>query len=359
MKKWLIISVISLSALMADEYPGIRGDIQIQTSKTLNGKGNVDQLYGRANLKWAFAEKAEKQTLFSSLVHVRVYPSGFGFEPLLGASFNKSTTNATSPAISTQTPPNEAIPTLQIYQAWIQYRFSDFNLRVGRLVTNDTKSLHFGNYLDFAPGGQLTFSRDGLHNALEFYQPYQNFMTKILLGIGDSKGNRGFFRFHEKISINYRLSLNLGYRVNVFDLIHYDWNDSAAQLRNTLTFGGEMKFSKTIEGYLETSWSHLKGQDHSNPIPLLLGLDYKLSENKSMAKIVALPDKIRLELEYISDRKIHYGPYNGIDQDVLWNVYFEKTWLKRMFFQISAFAAPSKEDVYNAGLGVRFTSKIN
>ncbi len=356
----LIIVSFLISFALGTNFSSLHGNLQIQAAKSLEGVGNVDQVYGRANLWWSY----EEDSTFSSIVQVRAYPAGFGYEPLLGGSFREGDTtryqfNSVTPAIPNQWANNPSNATIQVYQAWIRYRFPDFDIRAGRLMTSDTRSLHFGNYLDFAPGGHLTFSRDGIHNAVEFYKSFGIFHTKVHLGVADAVGDRGFIRFFETITPKEGVKVNLGYKSNVFNIIKYDFNDDAnLQLTNIVDASMDYEINPFLNLFLESSWSHIKGNER-DPIPVLLAVDVQTS---SVFKSVGLPVLVkfmRFEAEYLQNRSKFAGPYAGVDQDILWNVYGEQTWLKRMRFQGGLFAAPTTTDAYNVGIGLRFTSDIN
>ncbi len=335
---------------------GIHGNIQIQAAKTLEGKGNVDQVYGRANLMWAYNE----DSTFSSLVHVRAYPAGFGYEPLIGGSFieDKEKWNFKTPAITSQQPAND-LPTWHVYQAWIKYRFPDFDIRLGRLLTDNSHSLFFGNYLDITPGGTFTLGRHGIHNAVEFSKGFGIFNTRAHLGVGDYVGNRGFLRLFEEITPTEKISLGLGYKINVFDLIHHDINEDESMLTNSLVANFKLKAHPLIFLFGEVGWSHLKGNDDGDPIPVMAGFDIITSPILKKLNLPDVLDFFRVEMEYLYDRKIHSGFYKGVDQDFQWCVSGDQTWLKRMHFQGSLFGAPTADKKGNMGIGLRFTSEIN
>ena len=347
---------------MQPESSGIHGNIQIQAAKTLWGTdNNFDQLYGRANLMWAFQE----DSTFSSLIQVRAYPAGFGYEQLIGASYNpQDTTKFKVPVIAQKKSPETDLPVLQIYQAWIRYKFPDFDIKVGRLITHNTKSLHFGNYLDSPSGGTFTLSRHGIHNALEGYKVFGIFDTRAHLGVGDLLGNRGFLRVYETIKPSRNFSFGLGYRANIFDLVHYDYNDSNTKIIHRIAANIDYDLSQNLNLYMEAGWIHERDASSKDPLPSLISINYTLPSVfkkmlKNKFKILDVLDKIRVEGEFLYNRKDFEGSYSGIDKNFLWNIYGEKTWLKRMYFQGGIFAAPTRSHRHNVGIGARFTSKIN
>ncbi|MBF0433145.1 MAG: hypothetical protein HQK83_17835 [Fibrobacteria bacterium] len=372
MKKLLVIvSLCLIPVVFANQTPpGIHGNIQIHAAKTLYGiDANLDQLYGRANLMWAF----EEDSTFSSLIQVRAYPSGFSYERLVGASYiapngaEGSSLDQKVPAIARRSPSNSDLPTIQIYQAWIAYKFPDFNLKLGRLITQNTKSLHFGNYLDCDPGGSFTFSREGIHNALEGYKVFGVTDTRAHIGVGDYMGNRGFLRVYETIRPSSAYSINLGYRINMFDLIHYYPHDSSVVMNHRLVLATDITPHKDLNMFLEAAWLYSEDSETDETIsliPVTLSINYTLPKalKSFLWKKMLIPDVLdafKVECEYMYDRKASPGAYSNIDQDFMWNLYGEKTWFKRMLFQGGLFAAPTIKRAYNVGIGVRFTSKIN
>ena len=358
----VFLSLVLFVTITFAQNSGIHGNIQLQATKTIWGTdNNFDQLFGRVNLIWAFNE----DTTFSSLIQVRAYPAGFGYEKLIGASYlPEDTVPAKVPVVARKDPPNNDLLTLQIYQAWIRYKFPDFDIRVGRVVSEDTKSLHFGNYLDCPPGGTFTLSRAGIHNAVEGYKVFGPFDTKVHLGLTDVLGNRGFLRVYETLRPTDNFGIGIGYRANIFDLVHYDFNDSNTNLIHRFALSIDQKINPDLSIYLESSLSHARVGENQDPVPVLVSLNYTLPSRlksflKEKFKIPDLLDVFRAEYEYLYNRKSFDGSYKGIDKDFLWNVYGEKTWLKRMHFQGGLFAAPTKKRAYNVGFGLRFTSEIN
>jgi len=335
----------------------LQGNIQIQTSKTLEGKNNVDQLFGRSNLYWSFIEDSS----FSSLIHIRAYPSGFGFEPQLGAMFEGPQGPFASPAIPNQAAPDTLSALIQIWQAWVRYRFPEFEIRIGRMVTTGKESKHFGNYLDLSPGGTYMAGRDGIHNALEFFNIYGPFTTQAHLGVGDVLGNRGYLRLSVQYQATPQLLLSAGEKSNIFDFIHYEINDEKNILMNTLSFGVGYQAHQALRMSLETASIYYRSEDLKYPLQFpvttALTLDTKsLFPNLPVHKAL---DLMRFELEYLYNRKDQKTSYQNIDADLLWNVHFEKRIFKRMFLEASIFAAPTHKHPSNTGAGIRFSSEIN
>lgn len=353
----VLLVIFFFCAASGMDMSGIHGNIQIQSAKSVYGAGNVDQVWGRSDLWWAF----EEDSSFSSLIQVRAYPAAFGYEPLLGASFagRGDYLPTGSPAIANQKAPSDQSSTIQIYQAWVRYRFPDFDVRVGRLITNEQRSQHFGNYLDYQPGGFFTLSREGVHNAFEFYKGMGMFLSQVHFGVGDALGNRGFVRFYERVTPVENLRLGFGYKVNIFDFLHYDINQDTLPLRNTIDLSADWQFSPVAAAYAEVSWSHEKGATGPDPLPILAGIDLKPAALIQSFGLPVVLQGLRFEVEYLQDRKASRTAYAGVDRDLLWNIYAEQSWRKRMRFQGGIFAAPTAGHPANVGLGLRFTSDIN
>ncbi len=354
---WFFTAALAASVCWAGSSD-LRGSIQIQSSKALmGGFGNVDQVFGRANMLWSF----EEDSTFSSLIHARAYPAGFHHEPMQGAGWvTDSSLSWPIPVIVNQEPTSSGNPTWHIYEAWIRYKFTDFDIRIGRMITHETKSLHFGNYLDLPNGGSFTLGRIGVHNSLEFFKVYGMFHTRVHLGLGDTKGDRGYLRFHETITPLQNLKIGLGYKINIFDLVNFSPDEDEAQLKNIITAHVDYQLNPLIGVYGEGSWSHVKGDaDERDPIPVTAGFSLSTQTILKELEVPPVLDELRMEMEYLNDRHLKRGPYNGLEKDFLWNIYLSKVWLKRMHFEGGMFAAPNSRDLDDIGVGLRFTSSIN
>lgn len=351
---WMCLGATSVLLALGSD---IKGSLEIQTAKTVYGSGNVDQVFGRVNLQWAFSE----DSTFSSLVHLRGFPGGFGYEPMIGASYLPGEYQFINPAIINLPSPDSVLPTIQIFQAWVKYRFTDFDIRVGRLLTENSESKHFGNYLDISPGGSFMSARVGVHNAVEFTSKYNNLTTQVHLALGDVVGNRGYLRVSESIQASPQLSFFLGVKSNIFDLIHYDVTEDDANLKTTLNASTGYTLNSLARIYLEGGWSIAKNDDNKDDhiFPALVSLRLYTSDFWKQLQLPVVFEKLVVESEYLYNREKLPTLYKGIDQDFLWNLHFEKTYYKRMFLEASLFAAPTPKYLWNTGLGLRFSSQIN
>jgi hypothetical protein len=117
------------------------GNVQIQAQRALwdNGaKVNLDEFWGRAN----FGAKYNSKNL-SSVLNIRAFPEGWGFEPLTGLSVKDSLVAGYTKI---------QIARFIIEQAWVKYSLKYLDIRLGRFFTTASKSFALGNLLDQNPG---------------------------------------------------------------------------------------------------------------------------------------------------------------------------------------------------------------
>jgi hypothetical protein len=196
----------------------LRGDIQIQGERKLttqSRRDNLDDFWGRLNFGGEY-----KSAAFESKVNIRIFPEGFGFEPLTGATFDTSGQGS----LKVQSQPQARVV---INHAWVKYALGSYRLKAGRFETVETQSENFGNYVDLAPGGKF-MSRPAVHNAVELSRARGPFAASLLLGTNDRKLDRGFLRLYGKYSPSPLLQASFGYRANAFDCFKYE-NESLLQ----------------------------------------------------------------------------------------------------------------------------------
>jgi hypothetical protein len=314
-------------AAPASAVLALKGDIQIQGERKFtsqSGRNNLDDFWGRFNFGAEYDDGN-----FQSKINIRIYPEGFGFEPLTGATFD--TTGQGSLKVQTQPSPR-----MVINHAWVRYGIGPAKLRLGRFETVETKSDNYGNYVDLAPTGKF-MSRPATHNAVEGTAPAGAGTVSVLLGTADNKLNRGFLRMYGRYPISPRLEATLGYRANLFDRFHYP----DAEILQRYDAGLSATLPSAWKAYAEAAVLQVAGREDDTP--LLLGIQHPVGK---------IFDAVAAETEWLKDRKAA-----GNDREWLLNLHARKT-AGRFKLDLGAYSDPADKD-WNAFLiGLRITSNI-
>jgi len=317
----------NLLSVAAPAVLALKGDIQIQGERKFtsqSGRNNLDDFWGRLNFG---AEYDDGE--FQSKINLRIYPEGFGFEPLTGATFD--TTGQGSLKVQTQPSPR-----MVINHAWVRYGIGPGKLRLGRFETVETKSDNFGNYVDLGPTGKF-MSRPATHNALEGTLPAGAGTVSVLLGTADNKLNRGFLRLYGRYLFASRLEATLGFRANLFDRFRYP----DAEILQRYDAGLAANLPSAWKAYAEAAVLQAAGREDDTPV--LLGIQHPAGK---------IFDAISAETEWLKDRKA-----GGHDREWLLNLHARKI-AGRLKLDLGAYSDPADRD-WNAFLiGLRITSNI-
>ena len=303
------------------------GDVQIQGERrfaTGSKQDNLDNFWGRVNIGTEY-----KSPTFQSKVNLRIYPEGFGFEPLTGATFDTTGQGA----LKTQTQPSSK---LLVNHAWVRFTPGAYGLRVGRFETQESQSATYGNYIDLGPSG-LFLARPAVHNATEGTWSQGAWSSSVLLGASDRKLDHGFVRAFQKYAAPSGLQATLGYRANVFDR----WKYPDAPILQRFDAGLLGPLGGGWQAFAEAAILQADGKDDDTP--LLLGI------RPPMGKYL---DALSLEAEWLPNRKVA-----GKDKEVLYNAYVRKTW-GRTRLEAGIYSDSSDPDANAVSAGVRLTSAL-
>ena len=305
----------------------LKGDLQIQGERKItaaSNRNNLDDFWGRLNFGAEYNEGD-----FQSKVNIRIFPEGFGFEPLTGATFD--TTGQGSLKVQTQSSSR-----VVINHAWAKYAAGAYRLKFGRFENLETQSANFGNYVDLGPGGKFS-SRPAVHNAIEATRILGRFSGSVLLGTNDNKINRGFLRLYEKFAFNPDLTAALGYRSNVFDRFKFPDQEILQRFDLNLIVGLPMGWKAFAEGAV----LQVSGKDDQTP--LLLGVQPFTGKALNL---------LSLEAEYLPDRLV-----SGKSKELLMNVHARKV-LGRLKLE-GGLASDLADPEWNSySFGFRVTSNI-
>jgi hypothetical protein len=303
------------------------GDIQIQGERRLaNGPGqdNLDNFWGRVNLGAEYQGPG-----FQSKANVRIFPEGFGFEPLTGATFD--TTGQGS--LKTQTQPASKIV---VNHAWARFSSGAYGLKVGRFETQESQSASYGNYIDLGPSGGF-LARPAIHNAVEGGWASGPWSSSLMLESGDRKLDRGSLRALQGFSGPAGLKASLGYRSNLFDRVRFP----SAEILHRIDAGAVSPKFDGWQAFAEAAWIQMAGA--ADQTPVLVGV------RPPMGKYL---DALSLEAEWLPDRKAA-----GKDKPVLFNAYVRKT-LGRARLETGFYSDPADPDADAFSLGMRMTASL-
>jgi hypothetical protein len=305
----------------------LKGDIQIQGERKFSAQSkrdNLDDFWGRLNFGAEY-----NQGDFQSKLNIRIFPEGFGFEPLTGATFD----TAGQGSLKTQTAPSSRIV---INHAWAKYALGITKLKIGRFETVETQSDNYGNYVDLGASGRF-MSRPAVHNAMETSLPLGPVASSIMLATNDRKLNRGFLRVYEKYSPIPDLALSAGYRANVFDRFQYP-DDEVLQ-----RFDAGIAWKSPIGWRAFAEAAVLENAGRENDMPILFGIQPRTGR---------FLDLLSLEAEWLTDRKAA-----GENKELFFNVHARKA-VGRFKLDAGCYSDPSDPDWNAVSLGLRMTSNI-
>lgn len=313
----------------------LSGNVQIHGERkftTAHARDNLDFFWGRVNIGLDY-----KDDRLQSKINIRIFPDGFGFDPLTGVTFDTSGQGS----VKTQTDPQAKV---QINNAWVKFSWPDLDARVGRIEMHDGPSESFGYYLDGAPSGKFMSRKPGSgHNALEFTSQRAGFSTSMVLAAADKKVNRGYLRLQEKYAGPMGFQAGVGYRSNVFD----QWKYPEAEIlhRFDMTLGYEIRKGVHIfgEGALIQVPNRLE-----DDLPFLIGLQFP---------VAPFVDQVSLEAEFLSTRQVK-SETRLEDKSWLFNAYGRRKFYKRVNFEMGLFSDATRVDAAALGMGLRMTSSI-
>lgn len=303
------------------------GDIQIQGERRLaNGSGqdNLDDFWGRLNLGAEYQGPG-----FQSKANVRIFPEGFGFEPLTGATFD--TTGQGS--LKTQTQPSSKVV---VNHAWARFSAGAYGLKVGRFETQESQSASYGNYIDQGPSGRF-LARPAIHNAAEGQWAAGPWSSSLMLESGDRKLDRGSVRALQGYAGPAGSKVSLGYRSNLFDRMRFP----EAEILHRFDASALSPRLGGWQAFAEAAWIQAAGA--ADWTPVLLGV------RPPMGKWL---DALSLEAEWFPDRKAA-----GEDKPFLFNAYARKT-LGRARLEGGLFSNPADPDADAFSLGMRMTASL-
>ena len=309
--------------------------MQVHGEKRLtsaSGRDNLDLFWGRVNIGLDF-----KDERLQSKVNVRIFPEGFGFDPLTSVAYD----TAGQGSIKSLAEPQAKV---QLTQAWARYSWAAASLRVGRMETHDGPSESYGYYLDLGPGGKFLSRKPGsAHNALEVAVRRGPSTTSLALATTDRKVNRGYLRVQQKLALPPRWQAELGYRSNLFDRWKFPEAGILHRYSALVAYAPRPGVLLFAEGALLQVMNR-----EEDDIPVLAGVQFPAGP---------FADLVSLEAEYLSTRKVVTGTVSE-DKGLLVNAYGRKKLWKRLNFDLGLFSDAARPDPAALGFGLRMTSAI-
>jgi hypothetical protein len=303
------------------------GDIQIQGERRLSdkpGQDNLDDFWGRLNLGAEY-----KSPGFQSKANIRIFPEGFGFEPLTGASFD----TVGQGALKTQSQPMSRVT---VNHAWVRFSPGAYGLRFGRFETQESQSATYGNYIDLGPSGRF-LARPAIHNAVEGTWTSGLWSSSLMAESGDRKLNRGALRAFQKYGKPDGLQVSAGYRSNLFDRAKYP----SAEILQRFDAGAGAPLPGGWRVFGEAALLQAAGKRDDTPV--LLGVGVPLNR---------MLDAAALETEWSPRRKAA-----GQDKPFLVNAYARKI-IGRARLDAGIFSDPADADAWALSAGLRVSAGL-
>lgn len=242
----------------------------------------------------------------------------------------------------------------EIHEAWAEQHTKYLAFKLGRWEFTQKNGDYFGNYVD----GYYHGFKSGTNseNALQFTLTPTETMSMDVAFISTTPNlNTGdlrlMFRFHDLSGIEF-LNLDLGYRTNVFDLIHDDDKD----VRHTISLQGKTPIVSGLAYFFlegafmgidaEETYKDASGKKHTRSVDMVAPITGGLLFTPRDYRII-------LEAEYIHDRQ--NTEYADKDKkhikDVLAAFYIEKPLSTRFTLSFGAHSYGTSRDVeFNGNL---------
>ncbi len=328
----------------------INASFEIQAGKVLwtseddENSDNLEEWWGRANL--GFETHSND---FNGKILIWMYPGDL--------QDNQYHTHHTANGDTADT--YEYRDLFEIHEAWAEQHTRYAAIKLGRWEFTQKNGDYFGNYVD----GYYNGFKSGANseNALQFTLTPTETMTMDVAFISTTPNlNTGdlrlMFHFHDLSGIEF-LNLDLGYRTNVFDLVHDDDTD----VKHTISLQGKTPIVSDL------AYFFLEGA--------LMGIDAeetyidRFGKERTRTKDLVAPItggilftprdyRIILEAEYIHDRQ--NTDYADTDKkhvkDVLGAFYIEKPLTKRFTLSFGAHSYGTSRDY---GFTGNLVGKIN
>lgn len=235
----------------------------------------------------------------------------------------------------------------EIHEAWAEQHTKYAAIKLGRWEFTQKNGDYFGDYVDGYYNGFKSGAES--ENALQFTLTPTETMTMSIALISttpnlNSGDLRLMFNFHDLSGIEF-LNLDLGYRTNVFDLIH----DDDVDVRHTIALQGKTPIVNDIayfflEGALmgidaEETYTDRFGKERTRTIDMVAPITGGILFTPGDYRIILEAEYIhnRADTEYADSDKKHV-------KDVLGAFYIEKPLTKRFTLSFGAHSYGTSRD---------------
>lgn len=322
---------LSLDAKILIQGAKYEGPSTIATSQTGN---NLDEWWGRTNVAANYHAPGMK-----SQIAIKMYPSNFGFEPLIKANLVSDSTN--SSYLKTQA---TKIDLFVLSDAWVSFPAGPLDVKLGRFESFlGTGTGFFGDYIDEDLYCGFLY-KGATHNGVDFYKTYGSNFTSVMIQSGDRNLNTGRLRLQQSYNAD-GLELDLAYRYNLFDFIRTA-NHATAEHRahGVAAFGNP----KAWRVYGEAAGIWKESDDRFQKV-VLLGLNIPS---------MGLFEQVSLEAEYAVDRTIADDNGKTMDKPLLWNLQCSRKVGAYLQGIAAIFADPRGGSAADIGFGARITAPL-
>ena len=300
----LITFLTTLTFAGEFKFEGDAGILGVKNVGELSTADNLDVLWGRVNFISNYTDEN-----FASALHVRVYPAGYGFDYISGATFDTSHNAIVTDAVNTAK--------LQIIQGWVQYTLSSLKIRIGRIPLKYGTGVHFGDYAQRGANGSFCYP-GVLHNATMFIHDIAMVNSQVVLGVSDKNLNKAYFLMKETVKPSDKVSVSAGYHSNFFDVAYND----DAMVVHALSFAVEFDYMKGKKVYAELGVRDVGFDGEEVKLPLTLGIHIPTA---------GVLDLTTAEIEYCSVRADAGKP------GLYWALYLGKNLGRHFHFRVALY----------------------
>lgn len=323
---FLAVVLLAGGSFAEFRFAGDAGILGVKNIGDLSTDNNVDVLWGRVNFISNYTDEN-----FASALQIRVYPAGYGFDYISGATFDTShnaiVTNATNAA------------KLQVIQGWVQYTLSSLKIKIGRIPLKYSVGTHFGDYAQRGPNGSFCYP-GALHNATVFIHDAAMVNSQVVLGVSDKNLNTAYFLMKETVKASDKVSVSAGYHSNFFDVAY----DEGATVIHALSFAADFTYMKGKKVYAELGVRDIGIEGEDVKMPFTLGVHIPTA---------GVLDLTTVEMEYCSVRA------DNDKEGLYWALYLGKNLGSHFHLRAALYNNSAGAEPGDLSAGMYFGSSFN
>ncbi len=319
------LAMLNVNAFSQFTFSGDAGILGVKNTGGTTTHNNLDVLWGRINFVSNYMDSN-----FTAALHLRIYPAGYGFDYISGATFDP-TTNAIVTTATNETK-------LQVIQGWAQYKLKSLKIKVGLMPLKYNIGFHFGDYAQRSYGGSYLYP-GALHNATMFIHDVGILNSQVTLGVNQKNLNKAYLLVKETVKPMANLSSSVTFRSNIFDRVY----DSKSPVTHALSFDVLYNYFKGQKVYAEVGVRELNNDSAKVHYPFTLGITVPTK---------GILDIATAEIEYSALRADASKP------GLYWAAYVGKNLGKHCQLQTAVYTNSSGKKDRDLSIGAYFVSNF-